>query len=137
MNTPDDFVQRAIADLATVRKAIETSGGDTHTRPDRAIIGANLTLQITAFLLASGFLIWELVSGHLNSMILTLSAQDTDLATFSIIVIGTILLLLVVTYQRSVLLSWPLAGFILVCGISIVENLRLTRNQPQSPTAAK
>ncbi|MBW2735895.1 MAG: hypothetical protein JRH20_26205 [Deltaproteobacteria bacterium] len=232
MNTPDDFVQRAINDLATVRKAIETSGGDSHTRPDRVIIGANLTLQITAIVLATSILIWELVSGHLYSMFLNLSAHDSDLGISNIIIIGTMLLLLVAAlyavvfrasrkskrdfskfiarnfgylknlsllsdllikfavlallihvrqpqwvapllfafigdyliqgrfftitlrlslllgplsfvcaaiqaYQGSVLLSWPLAGFILVCGISIAENLILTRSQPQNTSAAK
>lgn len=230
MSTSDDFVQRAINDLATIRKAVETTGGDSHTPQDRTTIGANLTLQITAFVLAIGMLIWELVSGHLNTMILNLSAHDRDLRVSNIVIIGALLLMLVgalylvvfrasratkkdfskfiarnfsylknlsllsdllikfavlslmihvgqprwvapllfafigdyliqgrfftITLRLSLvlgllcfisggiqaylglsLLSWPFAGFVVVCGVSIVENLRL--NRTQSMTAEK
>ncbi len=232
MRTSEDFVQRAINDLATIRKAIETSGGDSHTQQDRAIIGANLVLQITAILLAAGMLVWELTSGHLNSMFLSFSAHDKDLRISTIVLIGALLLMLVVAlyvivfrasreskrdfsrfvarnfgylknlsllsdllikfailallihvrqpqwvapllfafigdyliqgrfftitlrlslllgllcfvcggvqaYQGSILLSWPLAGFVLVCGISIAENLRLRRDQSSQSEPVK
>ena len=106
MTVQPEFIQRAIEDLATVRKAIEAGGGDEQTGRSQASLGANLILQITALIGAAIILVAELFTQNFTSQVLQLSAVDRDLRVSSICMIGFVLAIMVgalyfVVYRAS------------------------------------
>jgi hypothetical protein len=106
MSVEPEFIQRAIEDLATVRKAIEAGGGDEQSGRSQASLGANLLLQVSALVAAAVILVAELVSGNFTSEVLRLSAVHQDLRVSSIFMIGFLLAIMVgalyfVVYRAS------------------------------------
>lgn len=89
-------VQRAIDDIALIRRAVERTDEAHDPGQVREITVANLVLQIAGIVVALSILAAEMVTGHVSSQVLQLSADDPSLRGFSIGMIGLMLLLLVV-----------------------------------------
>jgi len=90
MSVPPELIQRAIDDLATVRKAIDR-GDDT--KPGFAS-SANLLAQVTALLGAGVILGAEIVFRDFTAQVLNLTIHFPDLRLATIATIGLVLAIL-------------------------------------------
>ena len=106
MPVPQAQIQRAIEDIALLRRAVKTRGQDEEPRQAQETALVNLVLQLAGLVMALGILVAELITGHVSSQALQLSVNDADLRLFSITMIGLMLVILVaglyfVVYRAS------------------------------------
>lgn len=97
MSVSPEFVQRAIEDLSTIRKAIEAAGGEEQRPPALASFRPTLLLQGIALVAALVSLGAEILTHNSASDILQLSVIYPDLRVSMIATIGLVLATLVST----------------------------------------
>jgi hypothetical protein len=106
MEIPQAQIQRAIEDIALLRRALTPKRQVEEPQQVQESIAANLVLQFAGFVTALGLLAAELLTRHASSQFLRLSANEQDLRLSTIGMIALILLILVaalyfVVYRAS------------------------------------
>lgn len=90
-----EFIQQAIEDLATVRKAIEAAGSSDPSARTRSVTGTHLLLQLSALGLALLLIGVEAATGNLASQALSMSPWSADIRVSTVATMGQLLLVLV------------------------------------------
>jgi hypothetical protein len=94
-NAPD--IQQALKDIALIRRVLNQSDRDaTDAKLVGVTLDANLILQMTAFIVAFALSVVEIFGGNSMSITLNSGAQNRDLMTFGVGLMGTIIAGLVV-----------------------------------------
>jgi hypothetical protein len=75
-----DAIQRAVNDLAVIRRAIEKAGDqDTGVPPNALAVDAGLLFQGLCLLIAAALIVYELISSGEMTSIMMISAHDTEI----------------------------------------------------------
>ncbi len=75
-----DAIQRAVNDLAVIRRAIEKAGDqDMGVPPNALAVDAGLVVQGLCLLIAAALIVFELISSGEMTSIMMISARDTEI----------------------------------------------------------
>ena len=97
MEANPENVQQAIRDLATIRRAVERTTDAVDPKVSLITIETNLILQLAAVVIAAVFFIIELTTGHKNTTMMLISANNPELRLIGIIEVALALILLCTT----------------------------------------
>jgi hypothetical protein len=123
-------VQKALADIALIRRALDqTSQDQTDARLVGVTLEANLLLQAVAFVSALGLCLLEIVSGNAITSTLMAGGQLDELRRFGIGMMGLILVVLLFTLYfvlwRAALHNGENLGEYITRNFRYVRNLSL------------
>lgn len=123
-------VQKALSDIAVIRRALDQTGQDQmDTRLVGVTLEANLLLQAVAFVSALGLCLLEIVSGNAITSTLMAGGQLDEFRRFGIGMMGIILIVLLFTLYfvlwRAALHNGENLGEYITRNFRYVRNLSL------------
>lgn len=123
-------VQKALADVALIRRALDQTGQDQmDTRLVGVTLEANLLLQTVAFVSAMGLCLLEIISGNAMTQTLMTGGQLDEFRRFGIGMMGIILIVLLFTLYfvlwRAALHNGENLGEYITRNFRYVRNLSL------------
>jgi hypothetical protein len=95
----ENEVQRALQDLAHIRRAIEGVASAADSQPAKHALPTALLLQLWAFVLCTAILIVEWLSAGINTSMLLASRESEWLRQMGLVNIASVLVLLVFALQ--------------------------------------